>query len=45
MSKTCGNCPFNKTDCTKEGCITAGGFEKIVTVVNRQIPGPTIVVS
>ena len=45
LSKYCGNCPQNVTDCDRVGCIPANGVRRTVTVFNRQMPGPSIVVS
>ncbi|CAH1399081.1 unnamed protein product [Nezara viridula] len=44
MNMNCLNCPFVAEDCLNEGCITAGGNIKTVTVANYMIPGPPIVV-
>lgn len=44
MNIKCLNCPINPEDCLNEGCITAGGNIKTVTVANYMIPGPLIVV-
>jgi len=41
-SRFCGDCPFKKSDCFNKGCISADGVSRLVTVVNRQIPGPVI---
>ena len=45
MSKACYDCPRNITDCYRPHCITADGKERPITVVNRQMPGPSIEVT
>jgi len=42
MSKACFDCPYNKSDCFRRDCIAADGFERPVTVINRQLPGPIV---
>ncbi|XP_057332184.1 uncharacterized protein LOC130672020 isoform X1 [Microplitis mediator] len=42
MSYACRDCPFNKDDCFLNGCITAGGHIRPVTVANHMLPGPSI---
>lgn len=42
MSYACHDCPFNKEDCFLNGCITAGGHVRPVTVANHMLPGPSI---
>ncbi|KAH0560390.1 oxidoreductase OpS5-like [Cotesia glomerata] len=42
MSYACRDCPFNKEDCFLNGCITAGGHVRPVTVANHMLPGPSI---
>ncbi|XP_014215269.1 L-ascorbate oxidase-like [Copidosoma floridanum] len=42
MSRACYNCPYNVTDCSRPHCIPADGKEKVVMVINRLLPGPTI---
>ncbi|XP_049856842.1 uncharacterized protein LOC126336824 [Schistocerca gregaria] len=44
MSIQCGDCPDVEEDCSKPGCITAGGAVRSVSVVNQRIPGPAILV-
>lgn len=44
-SKACYNCPYNVTDCFRPDCITADGWQKVVTVINRKMPGPDIQVN
>ncbi|XP_046990758.1 laccase-like [Schistocerca americana] len=44
MSILCGDCPDVEEDCSKPGCITAGGAVRSVSVVNQRIPGPAILV-
>ncbi|XP_044727982.1 laccase-8-like [Chrysoperla carnea] len=44
MSRECGNCPFNQTDCENPLCVTAGGKQRLITTVNYQIPGPAVLV-
>ena len=45
MEGSCQNCPRNKVDCFNKDCITSGGLSRVATVVNNQLPGPTLVVS
>ncbi|KDR15437.1 Laccase [Zootermopsis nevadensis] len=42
MGPTCRNCPNNATDCFRQYCITADGYERGITAVNQQLPGPSI---
>lgn len=42
MSKACFNCPSVFTDCFRPDCMVGGGIRRVVTSVNRQIPGPAI---
>jgi len=42
MSKACYDCPHNKSDCGRQDCIAADGFERSVVVVNRKLPGETL---
>ncbi|XP_015584710.1 laccase-4 [Cephus cinctus] len=42
MSFVCGECPYIRTDCYKNGCISAGGYVRSVTVANHMLPGPSI---
>lgn len=44
MNIFCGECPYVVSDCYKTGCIPAGGISRLVTVVNKMIPGPPIMV-
>lgn len=43
--RPCGNCPFTPEDCNKEICVTLNGIQRTVIAVNRQVPGPKIIVS
>lgn len=45
MSKACFDCPKVVTDCHRRDCIPADGVERMLTVINRQMPGPGIHVS
>ncbi|KAJ8044290.1 Laccase-4 [Holothuria leucospilota] len=40
----CGNCPFDIADCYREECIPLNGLKRPLVTVNRQVPGPKIVV-
>ena len=40
----CFSCPLNMTDCFRPGCNPADGFERTIITVNRELPGPGIVV-
>jgi L-ascorbate oxidase len=42
LSKACYDCPNNMSDCSRNQCILANGVERVVMVVNRQLPGPLI---
>ncbi|KAJ8670519.1 hypothetical protein QAD02_001778 [Eretmocerus hayati] len=42
MSKACYNCPLNMSDCYRPHCMPVDGVQKLLYVVNRQIPGPPI---
>lgn len=42
LSRACGNCPFNETDCYRPHCVSANGFVRGISVVNRMLPGPQI---
>ncbi|XP_053980315.1 uncharacterized protein LOC128877215 [Hylaeus volcanicus] len=42
MSKACYDCPRNTTDCFRPHCVSADGIERLLLVVNRQMPGPPI---
>lgn len=41
-SKACYYCPFIFEDCFRPDCIPADGVRRLVTVINRQLPGPSI---
>ena len=45
LSRSCFNCPQNVTDCFRPHCISGDGVYRVVKVVNRMLPGPTINVS
>ncbi|CAB3374790.1 Hypothetical predicted protein [Cloeon dipterum] len=38
----CGNCPFVLADCNLPGCISAGGLQRPLISINKQMPGPTV---
>lgn len=40
----CGKCPHSVEDCSRKGCITAGGIIRPVIAANQKIPGPSIIV-
>ncbi|KAF2354537.1 Multicopper oxidase type 2 [Trinorchestia longiramus] len=40
--RACYDCPNNVTDCLRPECVTGGGQRRLLTVVNRQMPGPAI---
>ncbi|KAJ9592226.1 hypothetical protein L9F63_001227, partial [Diploptera punctata] len=42
LSRSCGDCPHNSSDCFKKYCITADGFQRGILTANRQLPGPVI---
>uniref|UniRef100_A0A8D8WL32 Laccase-2 n=1 Tax=Cacopsylla melanoneura TaxID=428564 RepID=A0A8D8WL32_9HEMI len=42
MSKACFDCPYNVTDCGRLHCIPADGMKRAITIVNRQMPGPSV---
>ncbi|XP_031622396.1 laccase-4-like isoform X2 [Contarinia nasturtii] len=42
MSGLCLNCPTNMTDCYNSGCLPTNGVQRVVTTINRGIPGPGI---
>lgn len=42
LSRSCGDCPRNMSDCSKKYCITADGFQRGLLTANRQLPGPII---
>lgn len=42
MSYACRDCPMKKEDCFREGCVTAGGHVRPITVANHMLPGPSI---
>lgn len=42
MSKACFDCPYNITDCNRLHCIPADGMKRAITIVNRQMPGPSV---
>ncbi|XP_072046495.1 uncharacterized protein [Amphiura filiformis] len=42
MSAACFDCPFNKTDCDRPGCIPVNGVQRPIITINRQLPGPPI---
>lgn len=44
LSKACYNCPYNVTDCRRQHCVPADGFKRSVLAVNKQIPGPAVIV-
>ena len=44
LNKACFNCPLNMTDCYRPECNPTDGFERTIVTVNREIPGPEIVV-
>ncbi|CAF0713230.1 unnamed protein product [Brachionus calyciflorus] len=43
LSKACLDCPFNMTNCNQDHCITANGVYRPVMVINRMLPGPSII--
>lgn len=42
MSKACYNCPYNKSDCSRQDCIPADGMNRALNVINRKLPGPSV---
>ncbi|XP_043281770.1 laccase-4-like isoform X2 [Venturia canescens] len=42
LSKSCGDCPENKTACLADHCVSADGFRRGILSANRQLPGPSI---
>ncbi|XP_043289847.1 laccase-2-like [Venturia canescens] len=42
MSYACRDCPFNENDCFRDGCVSAGGYVRPITVANKMMPGPSI---
>lgn len=44
MGKSCYNCPLNLRDCNNLDCIPANGLIRMITVINRQLPGPTVAI-
>lgn len=44
MSVACKNCPYNTKDCYNKHCITGDGVPRTVMVVNKTLPGPSIIV-
>ncbi|XP_063238592.1 uncharacterized protein LOC134540063 [Bacillus rossius redtenbacheri] len=42
LSRSCGDCPRNSSDCDRRFCIAADGVRRGMLAVNRQLPGPTI---
>ncbi|XP_067008292.2 uncharacterized protein [Anabrus simplex] len=42
LSRWCGDCPKNSTDCFRKHCVSADGYQQGLLTVNRQFPGPTI---
>ncbi|XP_046681476.1 laccase-1-like [Homalodisca vitripennis] len=42
FGKACYDCPRTLTDCYRKDCVPAGGVERFITVVNIQMPGPSI---
>lgn len=44
-NRPCGNCPFDIADCYRNECIPLNGLKRPLVTVNRQVPGPKIVVS
>ncbi|KAJ8044291.1 Laccase-4 [Holothuria leucospilota] len=44
LTRPCGNCPFDIADCYQNECIPLNGLKRPLVTVNRQVPGPKIVV-
>lgn len=42
MSRACYNCPSNSSDCSRPHCVPGDGTSRSITVINRQLPGPSI---
>ncbi|CAL4147895.1 unnamed protein product [Meganyctiphanes norvegica] len=42
LSRACYDCPRNPADCSRPECVAADGVRRLITVVNKQLPGPTI---
>ncbi|XP_071839467.1 uncharacterized protein [Apostichopus japonicus] len=42
MSEACYDCPYNKEDCLRKGCIPLSGVQKSIFAVNGRMPGPAI---
>lgn len=42
LTRACYDCPRNLTDCLRPECIFGAGERRLLTVVNRQLPGPAI---
>ena len=42
LSKSCGDCLTNTTDCYKDDCISGDGYSKYIITINEQLPGPSI---
>lgn len=42
LSKSCGDCPRNETDCMANHCVSADGQRRGIFTANRQFPGPSI---
>ena len=40
--RSCGNCPFNQTECLAKHCVSADGRKRGLFTANRQMPGPSI---
>ncbi|PIK43385.1 laccase-type phenoloxidase [Apostichopus japonicus] len=44
MNSKCGNCSTNPDDCEIDGCVPLGGRKRPLVTVNKQVPGPKIIV-
>lgn len=42
LSRACYNCPLNRTDYQRPHCIAVDGIGRSLTVINRQLPGPSL---
>jgi len=42
LSRACFDCPHNASHCLLPDCIAGAGHSRLLTVVNRQLPGPAI---
>lgn len=42
LGRPCFDCPTVQSDCFRQDCIVAGGYQRGVTVINRMMPGPSI---